>query len=303
MKTLIKVLCGLLFVMSLCGCAKSSPNINQNLGGWLENDEQNEETKDEVQNESLSTGEQVDTIAYNTDPYLSGIKVEIEEYFGEFIVFKVTNDSNNCYRFLNIEVFFTCQPLPNHLPLEEGEEYDNPYVFFDIPAYSTTYYLRSALGEEMSTDKGGDLDGRAYYSFNPKKDYYRIELRGKEDKWDPSVLSEQLIQDASDYVVFDRASYNADTNKLGDVVNQTNRVVKFNGFVIFNNGKTAEIQNGSELIDSSYKYIIPPLNQIYSSYKEDYDCNSIYTKPFDFEGDIEHFDIYINSYFVDEIDE
>ena len=194
-------------IIGLSGCVKQTSDINHTLGGWLGNEDENN-SSNEHQNNSQNSGENIEEITFNTDPMLSGISVEIEEYFGKHIIFKVTNNSNNCYRFLSITVYFKCMPLLGRPLLEEDEEYDQGYVFMNIPAYSTTYFLEDALGEMMSVDKGANVDGIVYYDFNPKEDEYRIELTGSDDPWSPSVRSKDLIQNAHDYIVFDRNTYN-----------------------------------------------------------------------------------------------
>lgn len=315
MKKLIQLFIVFFLIINIGGCAKPQSNIDQNLGGWVGNDAHKDEndTSDENKNTSNkdnssntnhnlsnSEGEKVDKITYNTDPMLSGVSVEIEEYFGKHIIFKVTNNSDNCYRFLSTTLYFKCMPLPGRPLLEEDEEFDNGYIFENIPAHSTTYFLEDALGEMMAEDKGADEDGMVYYDFDPKYNSYRIELRGSDDPWSPTTLSKNLIQDASDYIVFNRETYNDSTNKLGDLTNKSNRPIMINGFVVFTNGKVAEIQNGSELIDSQYENIIPPYNQDYKTpTNKIYDCNSIYTYPYDFSGDSQFFDIYINTWFQD----
>jgi hypothetical protein len=216
------------------------------------------------------------------------------------MIFKVTNNSDNCYRFLSITLYFKCMPLPGRPMLEEDEEYDNGYIFMNIPAHSTTYFLEDALKEMMAEDKGADEDGEVYYKFNPKEDNYRIELRGSDDPWSPSVLSKKMIQNARDYIVFDRETYNDSTNKLGDMTNKSNRPIEFSGFVVFSGGKVAEIQNGSEFIDSQYENILPPYNEVYKTPDNRvYDCNSIYTFPYDYVGDSQFFEMYVNAWFAD----
>lgn len=315
MKKIIQLLMVFCLLIGMSGCAKPAPNIDDNLGGWVSNGDTQDDKEDDSSNKDddkqnqgdessnpnkQGDGVQVEPITYNTDPMLEGVSVEIEEYFGKHIIFKVTNNSDNCYRFLSITMYFKCMPLPGRPLLEEDEEYDNGFIFMNIPAHSTTYFLEDALGEEMATDKGADQDGRAYYDFDPKYDYYRIELRGSDDPWSPSTLSTKLIQNAHDYLVFDRESYDSATNKLGDLINKSNRPIEISGFVVFTGGKVAEIQNGSELIDSQYENIVPPCNETYKTPTDQiYDCNSVYTYPFDYPNDSAFFDIYINSWFAD----
>ena len=77
MKTLLKTLFIFILAISICGCAKPSGDINNNLGGWEVNDKnQNEEDK----NDSSSQTVNVDEIEFNTEPYLSNIHVEIDNY-------------------------------------------------------------------------------------------------------------------------------------------------------------------------------------------------------------------------------
>ena len=82
------------------------------------------------------------------------------------------------------------------------------------------------------------------------------------------------------------------------MINKSNRPVSIQGFVVFCNGEVAEIQNGSEFIDSQYENILPPFNQTYKTpTNEVYDCNSIYTFPYDYVGDCQFYDIYVNAWF------
>lgn len=253
--------------------------------------------------ESELDGVDVDEITYNTDAPLSGLTVTIADYLGKDIIFKVVNDSDVCYKYLDIDVYFKCDPLPNRKPTDE--EYHNGYSFWNIPAYSETYHLAHAFVEIMG--KGSEGTEEVYYPFDFPSDPYRIVI-GEENlpMSEGYKVSDKLIQNAMDYVEVQEVEYDEVTNKLATVVNKAKRHVEFTGFVRFDDQIYEVVQNGSELHDSTYEDIIPACGvQFRYMNDEYYDCNTLYTDPYDLDVSKYHnYRVFIgNAWFNDEVEE
>jgi len=246
----------------------------------------------------------VDKITYNTDAPLSGLTVTIADYLGKDIVFKVVNDSDVCYKYLDIDVYFKCDPLPNRKPTDE--EYHNGYSFWNIPAHSVTYHLAHAFLEIMGKD-GSEETMEVYYPFSFGSDSYRIVI-GEENlpMSEGYKVSDKLIQNAMDYVDVQVGDYDEVQNKLATVVNKANRHVEFTGFVRFDGRVYEMVQNGSELYDSRYEDIIPA-SGVKFRYRNDeyYDCNTLYTNPYDLDiSDYHNYEVFIgNAWFNDDVEE
>lgn len=246
----------------------------------------------------------VDKITYNTDAPLSGLTVTIADYLGKDIILKVENDSDVCYKYLDIDVYFRCDPLPNRKPTDK--EYHNGYSVWSIPAHSVTYHLVHAFVEIMGKD-GSDATEEVYYPFDFPSDPYRIVI-GEENlpMSEGYKVSDKLIQNAMDYVEVQEGEYDEVTNKLATVVNKANRHVEFTGFVRFDDRIYEVIQNGSELYDSTYEDIIPACG-VEFRYMNDkyYDCNTLYTEPYDLDvSEYHNYQVFIgNAWFNDEVEE
>lgn len=292
------------------------------VGGWLDNDDGGKENPGNQGGSApiVETGVDVMPLTeFNTDEYFENITVEIVEHFNNKMIYKVTNDSNVCYERLDGYVYFICDPLPGFPSLKEGEEYKNYFWFNMIPAYSVTYFLEDAF----NVDTGKGYTDVKYYPFELGVDSYRIEF-DQED----SRISDKLMQDGRDQIVFNRDDYDASSKKLGTVENKSNHVINFDGFVVFANGETASISNfadSSARGSDKYEMKIPPYGEVFKfvdSYtcpvdfdysgevtedileKEcepskftEIDCNSIYIEDrSSVDSIIQDFDLYINSW-------
>ncbi len=300
------------------------------VGGWLESSNNDGNSSSESGSTPIiQTGIDVMPLTeFNTDTPFENLTIEIEEYFGEHMIYKVTNNSNVCYKYLRGTTYFKSEPLPGRLPLSDDQEYDQSFTFSNVPAYSETYYLERAFSEEMSKDKGASFDGTAYYPFEFGEDPYRIEVKGISNSPSSSIISDVLIQDASDVLVFDRSSFESSSNKLGTIENKSNHIIRFDGFVVFANGKAFKLSNDYDGEGGAYRNYIPAHNQSFelaagyacemdtSSFKseEDYkkncqpmtieiDRNTIFADIYESDNysAIRDFDLYINSWFVDEV--
>lgn len=254
--------------------------------------------------ESESDDMVVDKITYNTTAPLSGLTVTIADYLEEDIIFKVVNDSDVCYKYLDVDVYFKCDPLPNRKPTDD--EYHNGYSFWNIPAHSETYHLAHAFLEKMGKD-GSDETIDVYYPFDFFSDPYRIVIGEENLPMSAGYkVSDELIQNAMDYLEVHVGEYNKVTNKLATVVNKANRHVEFTGFVRFDDRIYEVIQNGSELHDSTYKNIIPACGVEFRYINEEYyDCNTLYTDPYDMDvSDYQNYQVFIgNAWFNDDVEE
>ena len=267
--------------------------------GWSDNDTgRNEGTPDDTgKGDGGVVVEELGT--YNTDTPFENLTIEIVEYKGENMVYKVTNDSNVCYKYLAGTTYFTCDPLPGRLPLKEGQEYYNSFSFDHIPAHSVTYHLHYSFLEVMG--KGDNVETvTMYYPFEFGTDSCRIEMEEESASPHSSKVSDVVIQDAIEYVEFE-SDYDEATNRLGTITNTTNRAVRFSGYVRFANGYMAEIQNGTDITRS--RTAIPPYGEIIKDQGEVLDYNSIYTFPFDFENSVEDYQVIIgNAYFAEDVE-
>lgn len=121
------------------------------------------------------------------------------------------------------------------------------------------------MGKEGEDGKSGLV----YYPFDLFSDSYRIVCGEPNPPMsDGYKVSDKLIQNAMDYLEIEL------------------------------------IQNGSELIDSTYEDIIPVYGKTFPHIGDSvYDCNSLYTKPYDL--DISNYDIYRvyigNAWFNDDV--
>lgn len=262
-----------------------------------------ESKETEAEGEKQADAVTVDKITYNTDAPLSGLSVTIADYLGRDVVFKVVNDSDVCYKYLDIDVYFNCDPLPNRKPTDE--EYHNGYSFWNIPAHSVTYHLEHSFMEIMGKD-GSDETTEVYYPFSFGSDPYRIVIGEKNLPMSEGYkVSDKLIQNAMDYVEVQVGEYDEVTNKLATVVNKANRHVEFTGYVRFDDRIYEVVQNGSELYDSKYEDIIPAYG-VKFRYRNDeyYDCNTLYTDPYDLDLSAYHnYRVFIgNAWFNDEVE-
>ena len=211
---------------------------------------------------------------FNTDKYFENLTIEIVEQIDKHLIFKVTNNSNVCYERLIGDTYFKSDPLPGYLPLEDNEEYRNSFILNNIPAYSVTYHLEDSFYTLLG--KYPEPTVEAYYPFELDSDPYRIEI-DKED----SKISNKLIQDASEYLVFNRDDYDKSNRKLGTIENKSNHTIRFEGFVVFADGKIGEITNflGNDR-GSKYEHLIPKFNETFKLVDS-------YTCPVDFDYDRE----------------
>lgn len=327
MKKMIGVLAAVLFLIG----------VGVTVGGWVTNNttpehetatERETETKAETEESSKTEhteaekdgkedkkestysaegeldGVDVDPITYNTDAPLSGLTVTIADYRGKDIIFKVVNDSDVCYKYLDIDVYFNSDPLPNRKPTDE--EYHNGYSFWNIPAHSVTYHLAHAFLEIMGKD-GSEETQEVYYPFDWPSDPHRIVIGEENLPMSAGYkVSDTLIQNAMDYLEVQDGGYDSVTNKLATVVNRANRHVEFTGFVRFDDRVYEVVQNGSELHDSTYEDIIPAYG-VEFRYRNDeyYDCNTLYTDPYDLDvSDYDNYRVFIgNAWFNDDVEE
>lgn len=267
--------------------------------------EQTETAKENTKTEEKSKGTVVKPIAYNNDEPLVDLGVLIVDQIGDKMIFEISNPSDVCYKYVDVDVYFNCDPLPNRKPTDD--EYHNGYNFWNIPAHSVTYHVAHAFWEGMGKEGEGGYHGEVYYPFRLGSDPYRVAI-GVEDLPLSAgyKISDDLIQNAMDYIEVDQAGAERSKNKLATVTNFANRHVEFTGYAILDNEEVIVIQNGSELIDSSYEDIIPAYNVEFSSYGDRvYDCNSLYTKPYDFNlSGYSSWEVVIgNAWFNDEVEE
>ena len=289
------------------------------VGGWLEgtNDGGNS-SSESGSTPIIQTGVDVMPLTeFNTDPHFENITIEIEEYFGKHVIYKVTNNSNVCYKSLSAFVYFKCDPLAGFPPLKNGEEYYDQIFVECIPANSVTYHLDEAFHKDLGKDPHSYTE---YYKFEFGVDPYRIEFIKESSK-----ISDHLIQDASDNIVFNRDNYDESMKQLGTIENKSNHTIRFKGFVVFANGKVANISNfaDSQARGSQYERLIPAVGETFTvvdSYtcpvdfdysgemtedilkKEckaskftEIDCNSIYVES-NFET-IRDYDLYITAWY------
>lgn len=322
MKKLIGVLAAVLFLVG----------VGVTVGGWVTNNtkpdqesaaeaedyeekstiEEEAKTESEIENldESAVQTEKemdrviVDKITYNTDAPLSGLTVTIADYLGKDMILKVVNDSDVCYKYLDIDVYFHSDPLPNRKPTDE--EYHNGYSVWNIPAYSETYHLVHAFVEIMGKGDSEETQ-EVYYPFDWPSDPYRIVIGEENLPMSAGYkVSDTLIQNAMDYVEVQMGEYRDVTNQLATVVNKANRHVEFAGYVRFDDRIYEVIQNGSELHDSTYEDIIPACGvQFRYMNDEYYDCNTLYTDPYDLDvSSYGNYQVFIgNAWFNDEVEE
>ena len=265
-----------------------------------------QENKKEQTDEMVS----VDKIAFNTDTPLSGITIELVNHIGNQMVFKVTNQSNVCYDYVDADVYFTCPPLPNRKPSDK--EYHNSYNFMNIPAYSETYHVVHAFLEVMGKEGQDEKQGVSYYPFTLGSDPYRI-IVGEEDLPMSAGyrVSDDLIQNAMDYVSVDQSTENLAKNKLGTASNRANRHVEFTAFAIVDEREIVILQNGNRHPDnthkdSDYDNVLLAGDQVLEVYDHvEHDLRSLYTKPFDLEirPDAQCRVFIGNAWFNDEIDD
>ncbi|MBQ7796558.1 MAG: hypothetical protein IJ374_08390 [Lachnospiraceae bacterium] len=262
------------------------------------------QASEDAKESGTKSGVVVDTIPFNTDAPLSNLSVTIANHIGNKMIFKVENNSDVCYKYLDIDVYFNSDPLPNRKPTDE--EYHNGYNFLNIPAHSVTYHVAHAFWEGMGK-QGEEDDGILYYPFDLFSDPYRIVIGEPDPPMSNGyMVSDTLIQNAMDYLEVDQENADLSKNKLATVTNLANRHVEFTGFVILDDRVVEVIQNGSELLDSSYEDIIPACNVTFQQTKDRvYDCNSLYTDPYDM--DISNYDLYQvhigNAWFNDEVED
>ena len=102
------------------------------VGGWLDNEDGGKEDNpgDGGSTPIVETVDDVKPLTeFNTDTLFENITIEIEDYFGKYMIYKVTNNSNVCYKDLSGTTYFKSDPLPGRLPLSEGQEYWNSFGF------------------------------------------------------------------------------------------------------------------------------------------------------------------------------
>lgn len=242
MKRMIKCLMIICLCLSMTGCAQSSGNVDENVGGWVDNDSHTEKPENTPEPDAKQDEtETVETLEdYNTDALLSDIVVEIVEYLDRYIVYQVTNYTNNCYDYISGWAHFTADPLPDMQPPEDGM-YEYGVSFYDIPAYSVTYHYKDAWGMIMGKEGQDEYQGVLYYDFELGEDVYIIALSSEEGDY---RVSSALMQDASEYITVDSSSKNLSNNQLCKITNSSDRIVKYSGFAVFSDGSIVDLDNG-----------------------------------------------------------
>lgn len=247
------------------------------VGGWLEgssnNDDQTNPGNQGGSTPIVEVGIDVMPLTeFNTDTPFENITIEIIDHFNNKMIYKVTNNSNVCYEYLTGYIYFKSDPINGFPSLKENEEFKEYFWFNSIPANSVTYYLEDAFSVEVGKYPNTKT---AYYPFELGVDPYRIEFD------EESKISSELIQDAKEYLVFNKNDFDASINQLGTIENKSNHIIQFSGFVVFENGETAKISNFKTVQERGLRYegYIP-------AYKDSFKLVDSYVCPVDFSGEM-----------------
>ena len=229
------------------------------VGGWLDNDDGGKENPSNQGGSApiVETGVDVMPLTeFNTDTPFENLTIEIVEYFGEHMIYKVTNNSNVCYDSLYGDIYFKSDPIKGYEFMQK-DEYNDVIRFECIPAYSVTYHLADAFSIDVEKYPNTKT---VYYPFDLGVDSYRVELNSSR-----SEISKELIQSASENVTFNRDGFDSSINKLGTIDNKTNHVLEFSGFVVFENEEVANITNIVDYESRDYQFhgLIPAYQETF----------------------------------------
>lgn len=274
MKVMLKkCILGLMMIgmMMICTACSSIANELENLGGWnsgqeiediestepesenspgeepgkeeSEPSEAEKEEKEPVKDEGEVLPE-ITELPMNTDAEGEGLSVEFVENIGNSVLFKIVNNSNVCYEYVNFTVLFV--PDAKEFYTENGTSAWH-LLAEEVPAYGVTYGLyRTPTYEKLADDKEVSDKDKIYYDVVELGEIVGIGIRDYK-------VSDTKMQDASSYIEVTQ-DVNNTNGQIALFGNKIEEKIFFDAYVIYD-GKEAGYMETSGFIPAKGKKV------------------------------------------------